>query len=118
MKKIFVIDDDPDILEAIRMILETENFDTKTSIKADNVKQSVVKYNPDLIILDILLSGNDGRAICRSLKQDVKTKHIPIIMISAHPSAKKSVKESGADCFVAKPFSIDSLLKEVFKCLK
>ncbi|MGH7202897.1 MAG: response regulator, partial [Candidatus Levyibacteriota bacterium] len=60
-------------------------------------------------------SGNDGRKICKTLKSDARTKKIPIIMISAHPTAKTSTKECGADSFIAKPFSVTELLTEVKK---
>ncbi|MCC6793074.1 MAG: response regulator, partial [Thermomicrobiales bacterium] len=68
---------------------------------------------PDLIVLDVLLSGRDGRAICRTLKSREETRHVPIVMISAHPDAERSVREVGADAFVAKPFSVDHLLDTI-----
>lgn len=115
MKRILAIDDDADILEAIQLILESGGYSSDVTTKGDETYQKIRDYKPDLIILDVLLSGNDGRAICKTLKTERKTKGIPIIMVSAHPSAKDSVKECGADSFLAKPFSVDSLLKEVEK---
>jgi DNA-binding response OmpR family regulator len=113
MKKVLVIDDDLDILEAVQMILESGGYDCDITTKGDETYKKIAEYTPDLIILDVLLSGNDGRRICENLKKDDKTKDIPIIMISAHPSAKNSVKQCGADSFIAKPFSIKVLLSEV-----
>ena len=113
--KILVIDDDPDILDAVRMVLESGGYESECTTKGDETYQKVFDYKPDLIILDVLLSGNDGRKICKTLKNDEQTKQIPIIMISAHPSAKQSVKECGADSFIPKPFSITELLDEVGK---
>jgi DNA-binding response OmpR family regulator len=109
---ILVIDDDPDILDAIRAMLEDEGHHVQTSEKGDYAEslRDVAGGLPDLIILDVLLSGKDGRAICRKLKAHDETRHIPIIMISAHPDAERSVKNVGADAFVAKPFSIDQFL--------
>lgn len=115
MKKVLVIDDDPDILDAVQLILASGGYDSEGSTKGDETARKITEYNPDLIILDVLLSGNDGRTICKLLKHDKKTKHIPIIMISAHPSAKDMVKECGADSFIAKPFSLAGLLGEVKK---
>jgi CheY-like chemotaxis protein len=68
---------------------------------------------PDLVLLDMLLSGKDGREIVRQLKSDEKTKHIPVIMFSAHPSAERTAFEAGADDFVEKPFDIDVLLHKI-----
>lgn len=113
MKKVLVIEDDLDILEVVQLILTTGGYESTGVIKGDHVYTKVEEYKPDLIILDILLSGNDGRVICKNLKQNDQTKHIPIIMMSAHPEAKKSTKESGANSFIAKPFSLDQLLNEV-----
>ena len=117
MKKILVIDDDPDILDAVQLALDTYGYDSETTTKGDETYKKIKEYKPDLIILDVLLSGNDGRKICRTLKDDTKTKRIPIIMISAHPSAKDSVTACGADSFLAKPFSVKSLVAEVTKYL-
>lgn len=115
MKKVLVVDDDRDILEAIQLILTSGGYDSLVTTKGDEAYKKIGEYKPHLILLDVLLSGNDGRTICKALKHDSKTKHIPIIMVSAHPSAEASVRKSGADSFVAKPFSIKGLLGEVEK---
>ena len=112
---LLIVDDDPDILDALRFMLEDEGYRVQTSPKGDYA-ESLRDDNgglPDLIILDVLLSGKDGRTICRKLKSQDDTKHLPIVMISAHPDAERSVREVGADAFVAKPFSVDLLLDTV-----
>ena len=114
-KKVLIIDDDPDILDAVELIVTSDGYDAAMITKGNETCEKVRDYKPDLIILDVLLSGNDGRTICRTLKNDDTTKKIPIIMMSAHPSAKVSAIECGADSFIAKPFSIDVLLDEVKK---
>lgn len=118
MKKILVIDDDQDILEAVQLVLTTHDYDAAITTKGDETYNKVSEYKPDLIILDVLLSGNDGRKICKILKSDKSTMHIPIIMMSAHPSAKISIKECGANSFVAKPFSVARLLGEITKYIE
>src|SRR3982750_4402058 len=99
MKQILVIDDDEAILEAFKLALTDAGFGVETSLKDGKFiqKRMSQKNLPDLIILDVLLSGYDGRDICKKLKADAKTKYIPTIMISAHPDAKKSAIEAGAD---------------------
>ncbi len=109
---ILVVDDDVDILGAIEAMLEDVGYAVKTTEKADYA-EALPDGNgglPNLIILDVLLSGKDGRLICRKLKSQPETRHIPIVMISAHPDAAQSVAEVGADAFLAKPFDIDDLL--------
>ena len=71
-----------------------------------------------LIFLDVLLSGQDGRIIAQYLKEHSKTKHIPIVMMSAHPDVSKTIAESKADDFLPKPFEITDLLECVKKHLK
>ncbi len=113
--RILVVDDDPDILDAVRFMLEDEGYIVTTTEKgeyAENLHDGNGGL-PDVILLDILLSGKDGRTICRQLKSQADTKHIPIIMISAHPDARASAVTVGADAFLAKPWDIDDLIAVV-----
>jgi len=112
-KKVLIVDDDPDILEALQLTFEAADYIARTTTKGEETYHQVDEFAPDIIILDVLLSGKDGRRICQKLKKDKATKHIPIIMISAHPEADKSTRVMGADDFLAKPFDLDDLLKKV-----
>src|SRR5690242_11896854 len=102
-KKILVVDDDPDILEFLAVILEEEGYAVLTSDKGEFLEQLHNGGLPDLILVDVLLSGKDGRAVVRHLKSREETKRIPVIMISAHPSAENTAREAGAEDFLAKP---------------
>lgn len=116
-KRVLVVDDDPDILDALRFMLEDEGYAVATTEKGEHA-ENLHDGNgglPDLIILDVLLSGKDGRTICGNLKSRYDTRHIPIIMISAHPGAARSAREVGADDFLAKPWDIDALIAMVEK---
>lgn len=116
-KKIIVVDDNPDILDALQFMLEYAGYEVKTTEKGEYA-ENLHDMNgglPDVIILDVLLSGKDGRLICQKLKSQEETKHIPIIMISAHPNARQSVTAVGADNFAAKPFDMDELLGKIAK---
>lgn len=119
MKTILVIDDDPYILDAIMFTLEDEGYTVVTSQHGKDAEKLMKKNGtlPDLVIMDVLLSGKDGRVICRKLKNSPVTGHIPVIMISAKPDTDKSIHEAGADEFLAKPFEIDDLLSLVSKHL-
>ena len=117
-RKILIVDDDEGILEAFRAMFENTPYDISTSLGTGVLTTISRSSLPDLIILDVLLSGQDGRDICRTLKSDPKTKHIPIVMISAHPKAEKSTLEAGADDYLKKPFEIDELMKKIEKFLK
>ncbi len=116
-KKILVVDDEPDILEFLQVILEEEGYEVLTSDKGEFLVQLHNGGLPDLILVDILLSGKDGREIVRHLRSQEETKQIPIIMISAHPSSEETAREAGANDFLSKPFEIDELLTKVAKYL-
>lgn len=112
-KNIIIVDDDLDILEAISLMLEDAGYMVRTTSKGDFIEHLGANDLPDVIILDMLLSGSDGRDIARQLKAQERTKHIPIIMLSAHPKAEQEAQLSGADDFLPKPFEMDELLEKV-----
>lgn len=117
IKTILVVDDDPDILDALQFMLEDAGYSVKTTEKgeyAENLHDSNGGL-PDVILLDVLLSGKDGRLICQKLKSQEETRHIPIIMMSAHNNARQSVASVGADDFIAKPFEAEELLEKLAK---
>lgn len=115
MKNILLIDDDPGILEAIKAILEFGGFRVTTAPDDNHIYDLEKDKLPSVILLDLLLSGRDGKEIAKKLKSTPKTKHLPIIMLSAHPSAQEAAIEAGADDFIAKPFDMDELLDKVKK---
>ena len=112
-KKILIVDDDESILDAVSLVLEEEGYNVAVTTKGDEIFEKVKNFKPDAILLDVLMSGKDGREICKKLKEDEKTKQIPVIMISAHPSAKESVLSCGANAFLAKPFDTSDLTEIV-----
>ncbi len=112
MKKILVADDDPAICDALSLILEDAGYYVITTLDGNSIKEMTHAF-PDLFILDIWMSGVDGRDICKQLKAQKHTEHIPIIMISASRDVIQSTKEVGANDFLAKPFNIQDLLTKV-----
>ena len=111
-KKILVADDDAAIVDCLQIILEEANYTVETSSNGDTIPK-VKKFRPDLILLDVWMSGEDGRNICRALKSQEQTKHIPIIMISATSYIEESTRKAGAEDFIPKPFQMDELLDRV-----
>src|SRR5437660_11794246 len=114
-KKLLVVDDERDILEFLQVILEEEGYAVITSDKGEYLEQLHNGGLPNLILVDVLLSGKDGREIVKYLKSQEETKHIPIIMFSAHPGAEETARQAGAEDFLAKPFEIDTLLTKIDK---
>jgi DNA-binding response OmpR family regulator len=117
-QKILVIDDEPDILELVQVMLEDEGYLVTIAQKDVAVETLTASVLPDVIVLDMLLSGRDGRIIAKHWKSQEATRHIPILMLSAHPKAEQEAREAGADDFLAKPFEMDELLQKIATLLK
>jgi CheY-like chemotaxis protein len=111
-KKIMVVDDDAGIVQALRLILEDEGY-AVTAIMDGQTVRDMEGDVPDLLLLDIWMSGVDGRDICRHLKSRDRTRNMPIIICSANRDTQNIAKEAGADEFLTKPFDIDDLLGKV-----
>lgn len=113
-KTILIVDDEPDIVLAITSILEDAGYAVISATRSESLIQSLSQESlPDLILLDMLLSGQRGTKITEELKRDQQTRHIPILMLSAHPDAELEARSAGADGFIAKPFDLDDLLATV-----
>lgn len=109
--KILIIDDDAAILHALELFLKQEGYDVKAATGYRDYFKGLDKANfPDLIVLDILLSNENGYDIASHLKASKRTSSIPIVMISAHPDGADMAKAAGVEAYLAKPFDIDSLL--------
>ena len=113
MKKVLIVDDNSDILWVVETILKRYGFDVMTTLKGEEVMAKTKKYSPQLILLDVFLSGIDGIEVCNTLKSTPETKNIPIIMFSAHTNSHDVMKFCKADDFVAKPFDSNELVKKI-----
>ncbi|HKG08304.1 MAG TPA: response regulator [Pedobacter sp.] len=112
--KILAVDDDRDIVEVIKIILEDEGYEVSTLTSGIDVLKVIALIRPDLILLDVMLGGIDGRDICRQIKNHDLFKAIPVIMISASHNLQSLLEFPGSpDDFIAKPFDIDRLVKIV-----
>ncbi|MES2437378.1 MAG: response regulator [Patescibacteria group bacterium] len=114
MKKILVIDDDEAILHATKLILELQGYSVETYTNTACIKK-LDKEKPNLILLDVMLSGEDGREICKKLKKHKATHTIPIILFSANARSAiiANQKEIMNDGFIEKPFDMDHLIQTV-----
>ena len=117
MKKILIAEDDEAIAEMLQLVLEGEGYDVETQADG-HVVRMMNGPSPDLLFLDIHLSGIDGRVICRHLKSQERTRHIPIVLISAVKERGEGAKEVGADAFLAKPFEMQDFLTLIADLLK
>ena len=116
-KHIVVLDDDADICRMIEIMLQYRGYSVSSLTQAQQISKTISEHRPDLIIMDMLLSGQYGTDICSSLKSDPETKNICVIMMSAHPNAKEVCLRAGADEFLPKPFNFVDLMSKVDQLL-
>ncbi len=120
MINILVVDDEKDIVEAIEYNLEKDGYKVYKAYDGLNALKSAREKLPDLIILDLMLPGLSGLEVCRILKKEAKTAHIPIIMLTAKGGEADKVVglELGADDYITKPFSMRELVARVKTILR
>lgn len=117
MKKILVLDDDKNILEVLEETLQYSNYKVKVIANSKNLFNIINEFKPDLLLLDFLLLDDNGGEICFNLKNDPKTQHLPIILISGYSSLDQMQEIYGCDAYIAKPFDLEPLLQTISKCI-
>lgn len=108
-KKVFVFDDNIDILELCTIILEDAGYEIKTSSTSNNIVDQVLSYTPDIIFMDNWLPDVGGIDATKALKQHALLKNIPVIYFSANNDVKSLAEQAGADGYLSKPFDIQEL---------
>lgn len=117
MNRVLIIDDDEDI-SAMLFLLLRKDFDVAVVTKSEDIFPEIKKVQPDIILLDVFLTGYDGRVICKQLKFHPDSKHIPVIMVSGHDDVLQTVEKYGANDFIQKPFDAETLLTKMNDLLK
>lgn len=113
--KILIVDDAAEIVELLKRRLRSEGYDTAEAYDGEECLRGVVEYNPDLIILDVIMPKLNGLDVCQRLKTDEDTKYIPVLMLTAKSEVEDKVKglDIGADDYLAKPFDYKELSARV-----
>ena len=118
MSKIIIVDDSEDILNVMRYFLEEKGYTIETVTNHDELIPLIKSFSPSIIILDIFLSGEDGREICRQLRKHQSTRHLCVLMFSASPKALTNYADYGADGFIEKPFSLTDIVDKIENVLE
>ncbi|MBN1869177.1 MAG: response regulator [Candidatus Omnitrophica bacterium] len=114
-KRILIIDDELELIKAVQIRLQQADYEALVAYDGQEGLEKAKKENPDLIILDLMLSKMDGYKVCGLLKADTRYHKIPIIMFTARvqESDKKMGREMGADAYITKPFDHQILLDKI-----
>ena len=120
MTTILVVDDDPAIREMIKLALTRGGYKVQEAGNALDARQTIARQIPDLILLDWMLPGQSGFEFARALQRDSAHRQIPVIMLTARDQEEDKVAalETGADDYVAKPFSVSELLARIKAVLR
>ncbi|MBU0900304.1 response regulator [bacterium] len=119
MKKILIIDDDPDIVGVLKLLLEIAHYQVIETFNGKEGLERADKDQPDLILLDIMMPVMDGWEVCKKLKGCLKTSPIPVIILTAKSEEEneKRAKKEGVVDYLTKPFLPLSLLKKIEKAI-
>jgi len=119
-QSVLVVEDEEDIMEVIRFNLEKEGYEVNQALSGEKALQLIEKKLPTLVLLDLMLPGINGLDLCRILKQNDRTKGIPVIMLTAKSEDADIVAglEMGAEDYITKPFSPRVLLARVRTVLR
>jgi two-component system, OmpR family, alkaline phosphatase synthesis response regulator PhoP len=125
MKKILVVDDEPDIVEMIKVALESASYQVLTAFNGNECLEKAKKEKPDAIVLDIMMPEKDGFVTCKELKGDPETQEIPVLILTAvgeHFANSRYAKSMGleleAEDYIDKPVNPPLLLGRLAKLIK
>jgi len=119
-KFVLIVEDEEDILALLHFNLIKAGYNAECAADGEDALKRIAARTPDLILLDLMLPGIDGLEICRRLRNDEKTREVPIIMLTARSEEEDVVRglELGADDYVTKPFSFKVLLARIQSVLR
>ena len=114
-RTILIIDDSKELLEVVQLILEKEGYNAITKTSSTDIADYVREIKINLLIIDVILNGANGRDVCKELKSNAGTNYFPIIIMSASPKYLRDHKSCDADDFIEKPFDMGTLFRKVEK---
>jgi len=115
MSRIFVVDDEPDVVELLRTILEAEGFEVEATTDGRSALPRIVDRPPDLLLLDLMMPDMDGFELLKLVRQDPRGRDIRVLVLSARTGPQDQLEslQLGANAYVFKPFSPRDLVRQV-----
>jgi DNA-binding response OmpR family regulator len=118
MIKIVIFDDNAELLECLQLCLEHYEFKVKGTTDRKHFYWLLDNFEPDVALIDVNLSGEDGRVICRMVRDDIKYAHLPIVLFSSSSHKLKDYNVYGADGTLEKPFEVKDISASLFAAIK
>lgn len=114
-RRVLVVDDQRPVAEMLLAVLRGEGFEVRVCVEAERAVQRAVAFEPDLIILDLVMQGQSGTEVLRELRATPATAQTPVLMVTAYHSAAEQLQLHPADGvqLMEKPFDIEDLLERV-----
>lgn len=118
-KKIMIVDDEPNIVLALKFLMEEEGFDVQCFYDGDTAVENVTKVIPDLIILDVMMPGKDGFSVAKYIRNQTILENTAIIFLTAKGTSQDKMEgyDSGAESYIVKPFDNDEIVSKVHQVL-
>jgi DNA-binding response OmpR family regulator len=116
--KIVVCDDELEILEIVKLILEDEGFEVLAVNNSLDVESVLEQESPELLIIDLWMPALSGEQVITSLRSNERLRKTPVIVLSASSDGRQIAFAAGADDFIAKPFDIDNIINTIKKFLR
>ncbi len=122
MNKVFMVDDDPVMLDLLKTLLTMDGFQVMTVARDEDIVNKISSYKPDLVLLDVFIKNRNGNEvngfdILKKIKANISLSSVKVIMTSGMDFRQQSI-ENGANAFVLKPFMPDELIKIIRDCLQ
>jgi len=117
MKRILVLDDDETILYTLEDALNALNYEVRTLKEPHKLFSIICDFQPDVLLLDFMLSNSNGGAICHQIKTNPEFSCLPIIMMSGYDDVHELSEKAGTDAFIKKPFDLSELDDKISSCL-
>lgn len=102
----------------MNVLMKQHGYAVETASHKEEAFLKLEDFRPSIVLLDVLLSGTDGREICKEIKSNPNTSEIQVMMISAHPGAAENIQSYGADDFISKPVNTELLLEKLARLVK
>ena len=118
--KILIVDDEPDVVAVVQGRLVSAGYEVTVMADGQQALECVKKHPPDLMVLDVMLPTLNGYEVCTMIKQDIRYRAIPVVMLTARTEEKdvRLGRECGADAYLLKPFQANELMQTIQTLLR